>query len=110
MRVRGEIVGVISFFPPVHPADPEDGTQVVRHGSNHLPTSDLFSLLEESKQSVSNTHNTANKKKPSPHSGSPFCSCSRLLVHPLREALVKDIFIGIVWHLIKSKALLDNAF
>lgn len=39
MGVRGEIVGVISLFPPVHPADPGDGTQVVRHGSNHLPTS-----------------------------------------------------------------------
>lgn len=109
MGVRGEIVGVISLFPPVHPDDPGDGTQVVRHGSNHLPTSDLFSLLEEGKQSVSSTHKTPNKKKPSPHSGSPFCSCSLLFVHPLREALVKDIFIGIVWHLIKSKALLDNA-
>lgn len=42
MGVRGKLVGVISLFPPVHNAGPEDGTQVVRHGSNHLPTADLF--------------------------------------------------------------------
>lgn len=108
MGIRGKLVWVISLFLPVHRAGPEDGTQVVRHGSNHLPTADPFSLLEESEQ-IRNINKTANKKKPSPHSGSPFCSCSLLFIHPLLEALVKDTFIGIVWLLIKSKTLLDNA-
>lgn len=107
--VRGKLVRVISLFPSVHHPGPKDGTQVVRHGSNHLPTADLFSLLEESEQ-IRNTNKTANKKKPSPHSGSPLCSCSLLFIHPLPEALVRDTFFSIVWHLIKSKALLDNAW